>query len=111
MAFNGMLFDLREWARKAGLLRGQRYRGIERAISNLRDCVAHPASYHLTTPFDAATTIGDLAEIINHLWGSETPGGQLYSAPVRRTIIVLMWNAESGEVRSGVVEQIPTDAD
>jgi hypothetical protein len=107
MEFNGMLAGLREWARKMKLLRGQRNRGIERAISNLRNLVAHPTSYHLTTPVDVATTIGDLAEIINQLWGSATPGGRLYPAPVRRTIIALMWNAESGEVRSAVIEQAP----
>ncbi len=105
IAFNGMLFGLRHWARKVGLLRGQRNRGIERAISNLRDLVAHPTSYHLTTPVDAATTISDLAEIINYLWGSPTPGGRLYPAPVRRTTVALMWNTQRGEVRSAVVEE------
>jgi hypothetical protein len=107
--FNGTLGGLREWARRVGLLRGQRNRGIERAISNLRNYVAHPTSYHLTTPVDAAAMIGDLAEIINHLWGSSTPGGRLYPAPTPRTIIALMWNRESSEVGSAVVADLPAD--
>ncbi|HYZ57108.1 MAG TPA: hypothetical protein VE733_26905 [Streptosporangiaceae bacterium] len=107
--FNGMLGGLREWARRAGLLRGQRNRGIERAISSLRDLVAHRTAYHLTTPVDAATTIGDLAEIINHLWGAPTPGGRLYPAPIPRTVIALMWNREGTGVRSAVVADLPDD--
>jgi len=105
MNFNGMLFGLREWARRMKLLRGQRNRGIEQAITNLRDLVAHPTSYSLTTPVDAASAISDLAEIINQLWGSATPGGRLYPAPVRRTIVALRWNADGSEVMSAVVEQ------
>jgi hypothetical protein len=72
LAFNGMLGDLRTWARRLGLLRGQRNRVIEEAIANLRNMAAHPG-YHLTTPVDAARTLGDLAEIINHLWGVPNP--------------------------------------
>jgi hypothetical protein len=97
MPFNGMLAGLWEWARQAGLLRGQRNRAMEQAIGRLRNHAAHPDAYHLTTPFDAANTLSDLAEIINYLWGSPTPGGRLYPAPVRRTVIQLMWNAETGE--------------
>jgi hypothetical protein len=33
-------------------------------------------------PADAARTISDLAEIINQFWGSATPGGRLYPAPI-----------------------------
>jgi hypothetical protein len=40
----GMLNDLRRWARKVGLLRGQRTRGIERALTDLRNSVAHPTA-------------------------------------------------------------------
>jgi len=69
ISFNAMLGGLLGWARAAGLFRGQRNRGVEQAIARLRNLVAHPDSYHLTTPVDAADTIGDLAEIINHIWG------------------------------------------
>lgn len=109
LAFNGTLGGLREWATRAGLLRGQRNRGTERALSNLRNFVAHPTSYHLTTPVDAADTIADLAEIINHLWGSATPGGRLYPAPTPRMTMALMWNKEGSEVRSAVVAGLPAD--
>lgn len=107
--FNGMLYGMREWARRTGLLRGQRNRGIEQAISNLRNMVAHPTSYTLTTPVDAAMTIGDLAEIINHLWGASTPGGRLYPTPIPRTVIALMWNREGTEVRTAVVADLPDE--
>lgn len=101
--FNGTLGGLRDWARQAGLLRGQRNRAVEQAIANLRNFAAHPSAYHLTTPADAANTLSDLAEIINHLWGSATPGGRLYPAPVRRTVIQLQWNPETEEIMSGPV--------
>lgn len=111
MTFNGALGGLREWARTMGLLRGQRNRAVEQAIARLRNHVAHPSSYHLTTPADAANTISDLAEIINNLWGSPTPGGRLYPAPVRRTAIHLMWNDETGEVMSGLAAPGPVPED
>jgi hypothetical protein len=67
MAFDGMLSDLRAWARQVGLLRGQRNRGIEQAKSNRRNLVAHPSGYHMYGPVVAARTLSDLAEIINQL--------------------------------------------
>lgn len=111
MAFNGMLGGLVGWARRVGLLRGQRNRAVEQAIMRLRDLVAHPSGYNLTTPVSAARTISDLAEIINHLWGSATPGGRLYPAPVGRTIVALSWDEAGGEVMSGVVAFAPRSAD
>ena len=110
MTFNGTLGGLREWAHTMGFLRGQRNRAVEQAIARLRNHVAHPTSYHLTTPADAANTISDLAEIINHLWGSPTPGGRLYPAPVQRTIVHLMWNDETGQVMSGLAAPGPVPA-
>jgi hypothetical protein len=50
---------------------------------------AHPSSYGLVTPADSARSILDAAEIINHLWGSSTPGGRLYPAPIRREILAV----------------------
>lgn len=98
MAFGGgMLGDLRAWARKVGLLRGQRNRGIEQALSNLRNFVAHPTAYHLNGPVEAARTLRDLAEIINQLWGVPTPGGRLYPAPLRREVVVMAWATDGSE--------------
>lgn len=107
--FNAMLGGLLDWARTAGLLRGQRNRAAEQAIARLRNHAAHPDSYHLTTPVDAAETIGDLAEIINHLWGSPTPGGGLYPAPVRRAIVAVAWNQKSQNITMAALDQLPAD--
>lgn len=95
----GMLAGLWDWARNVGLLRGQHNRGIEKALSHLRDFVAHPNGYHLDGPDSATRTLSDLAEIINQLWGVPTPGGRLYPAPLHREVIVLMWNASCTEQR------------
>lgn len=98
MRFNGMLTSLLAWARRLGMLRGQRNRFVEQAIMRLRNHAAHPSGYHLTDPVEAARTISDLAEIINHLWGSLTPGGRLYPAPAEREIVAVAWNKASGTV-------------
>jgi len=90
--FNGMLSGLRGWARAAGLLRGQRNRGVERAVATLRNFVAHPTAPQTLTPVDTARTLSDLAEIINQLWGVPTPGGRLYPAPAPREIVVIAWD-------------------
>ncbi|WP_203717052.1 hypothetical protein [Asanoa siamensis] len=103
MAFNGgMLGDLWAWARKVGLLRGQRNRGIEQALSNLRNFVAHPTAYHLIGPVEAAGTLRDLAEIINQLWGVPTPGGRLYPSPLRREVVVMAWTTDGSETCTAV---------
>ncbi|MDJ0345041.1 hypothetical protein QMK19_14290 [Streptomyces sp. H10-C2] len=94
--FNGTLHGLKTWARTAGLLRGQRNRGIEQALSTLRNYVAHPTSYHLLGPVEATRMLSDLCEIINHLWGCNTPGGRLYPAPLRRSVAAIAWSKEHG---------------
>ncbi|MER6376896.1 hypothetical protein ABT255_53455 [Streptomyces mirabilis] len=108
--FNGMLAGLRTWARAAGLLRGQRTRGIEHAMSNLRNAVAHPTGYHRTMPVETARTLHDLAELINQLWGHPTPGGRLYPAPVERDIVVMAWNDE-GSVLMAQADALRDDTD
>lgn len=90
--FNGMLDGLYRWARREGLLRGQRNRGREKAVKALRDMVAHPNGFHLDTPVDAARTMSDLAEVINQLWGRPTPGGRLYPAPIERRPVAIGWD-------------------
>ncbi|MEU5335596.1 hypothetical protein AB0G51_20005 [Streptomyces asoensis] len=108
--FNGMLAGLRAWARAAGLLRGQRTRGIEHAMSKLRDAVAHPTGYHRTMPVETARTLHDLAELINQLWGHPTPGGRLYPAPVERDVVVMAWNDE-GSVQMAQADALRDDTD
>lgn len=97
--FNGMLDGLLKWARREGLLRGQRNRGIERAKRALRNLTAH-GMFHLAAPVDAYGDLSDLAEIINHLWGHSTPGGRLYPAPIPRDVVAIGWNTATGSMRA-----------
>jgi hypothetical protein len=112
--FNGMLKTLVKWARAEGLLRGQRNRFRESSWVWLRNFVAHEAGYHLLMPPDAARSIVELAEIINLLWGTVTPGGRLNPGPVQREIMAVGWNAESGNVlqcRPELLASIPANHD
>ncbi|NJP74418.1 hypothetical protein [Streptomyces sp. C1-2] len=90
--FNGMLDGLYRWARREGLLRGQRNRSREPVFKELRNMVAHPSGFHLDSPADAARRMSDLAETINQLWGSPTPGGRLHPAPVERQPVAIGCN-------------------
>jgi hypothetical protein len=91
MPFNGSMEDLYRWARKEGLLGGQRNRHYEDVT--VRQChrVAHPDSYHLTWEVDSATAIRDLAELINRLWGEPGLGGR-YSQTAYREVLALGWS-------------------
>ena len=90
MEFRATFSHLLKWARKEGLLCGQRNKKTEEVYRRIRNHVAHP-TYHLRMPPDAARTIHDLAEIINRLWGHSTPGGRLYPAPLEREVLVVAW--------------------
>lgn len=91
MRFDGMLAALREWARRLGLLRGQRNRWAERGMTKQRNLVAHPGAYKLETPVETLSMLSDLAEMINQLWGKRRPGGRLYPAPIRREVTAFAW--------------------
>jgi hypothetical protein len=104
--FDGMLDSLLRWARSEGLLRGQRNRGLEPLLKWFRNYVAHGAGDHLVMPVDAARTLSDVAEVINRLWGSPTPGGRLYPAPIGREVQVVAWSAD-GTVMSGPADNFP----
>ena len=94
--FRGSLADLQKWARREGLLHGQRNKQWEVLQRDMRNSVAHPR-YHVGMPSDSARTIHDVAEVINRLWGQATPGGRLYPAPLDREILVIGWtNGEFG---------------
>ena len=96
MEFRASLPDLQEWARREGLLYGQRNKRWEWVARRIRNFVAHP-TYHLTGPPDSARAIRDLAEIINRLWGASTAGERLYPAPIARDVLVVGWTVdESG---------------
>ncbi|MFJ7129002.1 hypothetical protein [Streptomyces sp. NPDC098101] len=111
IGFNGTLDGLYRWARREGLLRGQRNRGREKAITSLRNMVAHPSSFHLHGPVEAARTLSNLAEVINRLWGQDTPGGRLYPAPVERRTTAIAWNPATGSVSIGHAENLRSDTD
>lgn len=96
MRFSGSFAQLQEWARKEGLLDGQRNKRMDPLHRAMRNSVAHPHD-HLCMPVDAARTMHDVAEIVNRLWGHKTPGGRLYPAPLEREIVVVAWSgAEQG---------------
>ncbi len=96
MNFFGSMGQLQDWARKEGLLDGQRNKRLDPLYRSMRNDAAHP-HYHLGMPVDSARTIRDLAEIINRLWGHTTPGGRLYPAPLERQVLIVAWTgAEQG---------------
>jgi len=107
LRFDGMLTDLWNWAREEGLLPGQRARIVQRLQKRLRNSVAHPSGYQLGTPGAAAMVLRDLAEIINCLWGSRTPGGRLHPAPKRREVLMIAWDS-AGRVETGSAQEVPT---
>jgi hypothetical protein len=112
MPFNGMLTDLRRWARALGLLRGQRARSIEGALTHLRNYAAH-GTYQLLGPVDAARTLSDLREIINQLWGQPTPRGHLYPVQVYRQVLAIAWPREGAGFAVAPAEELrePLDSD
>ncbi len=100
MEFGGSLAQLQAWARREGLLEGQRNSRLDALYRKRRNAVAHP-TYHLGSPLDSAQTICALAEIINRLWGHRTPGGRLYPSPVDREVLMIAWaDQEPGHPRT-----------
>ena len=94
------------WARREGLLQGQRNRVIERALVRLRNLIAHPERFHRTHPVSAALPIRDAIEVINRLWGAMSDGGRLYPAPARRTVVVLARNPDGTAQWTGHPESL-----
>lgn len=92
MWFNGRFDSLVRWARAEKLLHGQRNRHHESILKDARDRIAHSSGYHLLPPEHAAQAIGELAEIINRLWGANTPGGRFYPAPATRDVVAIGWS-------------------
>jgi hypothetical protein len=91
------LDPLLRWARHEGLLAGQRNRILEREVfSRSRNRFAH-GDYWMTTPNHSARAIHDTAEIINRLWGADTPGGRLYPAPIQRAALVVGWSSPTAD--------------
>ena len=78
--------SLYSWARRRGLLGGQRNVGVFASLVNLRNHVAHPESYSDDLPPWVVRLLVDVAEIINKLWGRDTDGGRLFPGPVQRRL-------------------------
>jgi hypothetical protein len=75
---------LLEWARREGLLPGTRSRVVDEALAELRNLAAHPVTHMVLAPPSSAGRIADVAEVINRLWGHDTPGGRLFPSPLAR---------------------------
>jgi hypothetical protein len=76
--------SLLAWARREGLLEGQRSASGDKTMGSLRNYVAHPSGFHRHGPPDAARTLCRVAEYINKLWGTDTPGGRMFPGPIER---------------------------
>ncbi len=72
------------WARREGLLPGRRTRFVDQALVKLRNWAAHPTDYTLVGPPESAGGLQHAAELINKLWGIDTPNGHLFPPPVYR---------------------------
>jgi hypothetical protein len=104
--FAGGFGQLLRWARRHDLLSGQRARRAEEHLETWRNHLAHPDGYHLVMPVDSAKEISDVAEVINRLWGSRTPGGRLYPAPIPREVLSLAFGGGTGG-SVGLAEVLP----
>lgn len=114
LEFKGRLPELLDWARKEGLLRGQRSRRLEPVLVRMRNRAAHPSGYGLVTPVDSARSVLSLGEIINQLWGSPTPGGRLYPGPIMRDVLAVGWDpsgAKQVKMRAELLEGTDAEKD
>ena len=73
------------WARTHRLVVGQRSQLLYAGLAESRNRAAHPVEYSINMPVGVGRTVADIAEIINKLWGSDTPGGRLFPHPIART--------------------------
>jgi hypothetical protein len=86
---NGSLKSLLRWAHEEGLLLGSRGRALTTDALDLRNLDAHPYEARLVHPKETALAIQDVSEVINRLWGNDTPGGRLYSPLPPRTLYAI----------------------
>ncbi|MHB8246994.1 MAG: hypothetical protein ACYDGN_16935 [Acidimicrobiales bacterium] len=83
------------WARREGLLPGQRVRHLHRLLAKMRHAIAHPSGFHIKMPNQSARTIADLGALRNQLWGHPTPGSRFFPGRrVRRVVRALAWDDE-----------------
>ncbi len=107
--FSGSLNHFFAWARMEHLLDGQRSWLFDRVLPRLRNRAAHPTSYSLSMPTDAARIIRDVIEIVNRLWGARTPGGRIFPAPIERAVAAIGWDAAGTSKIQQTVGQLAAD--
>ena len=98
---------LLSWARREQLLVGTRAKIIEGILSDRRNHAAHPVGHAINMPVDSARTLCDVAEVINKLWGHDTPGGRLFPAPLARSPMVAAVAPDGGGACAMRLEQVP----
>lgn len=97
---------LLEWARRERLLTGTRTRFVDRALAALRDHAAHPVTHTVGMPPESARRIVDVAEVINKLWGHDTPGGRLFPSPMERQLRVVALAPDCSEASEMRLDQV-----
>ena len=72
----------------------------------MRNHFAHGAAFSVSMPNYSAQGIRDLAEVINRLWGSMSPGGRLYPAPLEREVLVIGWSDARADEPAGLSKMV-----
>jgi hypothetical protein len=104
--------ELYQWARRRGLLVGQRNVGVFGSIVRLRNYVAHPEGHMVDMPPSVFRFLSDVAEIINRLWGHDTDGGRLFPKPIPRLARVAALSPDrSAAVTFGSLTQLQNEKD
>lgn len=104
--------DLYAWARRRGLLIGQRNVGVFGSIVRLRNYIAHPEGHMVDMPPSVFRFLRDLTEIVNKLWGYDTEGGRLFPGPVTRWARAAALAPDGhGAVTFGSLAQVRAEAD
>lgn len=99
--------DLVGWARRRGLLPGQRNMIVLHSLVRLRNYAAHPERNSVDMPPESVRLLNDVAEIINKLWARDTVGGRLYPPPVaRRPRVVALSDDGQASVQFGSVAAV-----
>jgi hypothetical protein len=104
--------DLYAWARRRGLLIGQRNVGVFGSIVRLRNFIAHPEGHMVDMPPSVFRFLRDLTEIVNRLWGHDTAGGRLFPGPIARWVRAAALAPEGrGSVTFGSLAQVRLETD
>lgn len=104
--------ELYEWARRRGLLVGQRNVGVFGSIVRLRNYIAHPEGHSVNMPPNVFRFLRDVAEIINRLWGQDTEGGRLFPTPIARWVRAAAISPErTASLTFGTVASVRSETD